>query len=88
MAEFFGTLADPSRLRLLSALAVQELCVCDLAATTKMGESAVSHQLRNLRSQRLVNYRREGRNIYYSLADRYVVNLYADVAAHLDEQGT
>jgi ArsR family transcriptional regulator, lead/cadmium/zinc/bismuth-responsive transcriptional repressor len=85
MAEFFGTLADPSRLRLLSALAQQELCVCDLAAVVKMGESAVSHQLRVLRSQRLVKYRREGRNIYYSLADSHVMNLYAEVAAHLKE---
>jgi ArsR family transcriptional regulator, lead/cadmium/zinc/bismuth-responsive transcriptional repressor len=85
MAEFFGTLADPSRLRLLSALAQQELCVCDLAAVVKMGESAVSHQLRVLRSQRLVKYRREGRNIYYSLADSHVMNLYAEVAAHLEE---
>jgi ArsR family transcriptional regulator, lead/cadmium/zinc/bismuth-responsive transcriptional repressor len=85
MAEFFGTLADPSRLRLLSALAQQELCVCDLAAVVKMGESAVSHQLRVLRSQRLVKYRREGRNIFYSLADSHVMNLHAEVAAHLDE---
>jgi ArsR family transcriptional regulator, lead/cadmium/zinc/bismuth-responsive transcriptional repressor len=85
MAEFFGTLADPSRLRLLSALAQQELCVCDLAAVVKMGESAVSHQLRVLRSQRLVKYRREGRKIYYSLADSHVMNLYAEVAAHLEE---
>ncbi len=85
MAEFFGTLADPSRLKLLSALAQQELCVCDLAAVAKMGESAVSHQLRVLRSQRLVKYRREGRKIYYSLADSHVMNLYAEVAAHLEE---
>lgn len=85
MAEFFRTLADPSRLRLLSALAKQELCVCDLAAIAKMGESAVSHQLRALRSQRLVKYRREGRKIYYSLADSHVMNLYAEVAAHLKE---
>lgn len=85
MAEFFGTLADPNRLRLLSALAQQELCVCDLAAVVKMGESAVSHQLRVLRSQRLVTYRREGRNIYYRLADHHVINLYGEVAAHLEE---
>jgi ArsR family transcriptional regulator, lead/cadmium/zinc/bismuth-responsive transcriptional repressor len=85
MAEFFGTLADPSRLRLLSALAHQELCVCDLAAVVNMGESAVSHQLRVLRSQHLVKYRREGRNIYYSLADSHVMNLYGEVAAHLEE---
>jgi ArsR family transcriptional regulator, lead/cadmium/zinc/bismuth-responsive transcriptional repressor len=85
MAEFFSILADPTRLRLLSALAKQELCVCDLAATAKMGESAVSHQLRVLRAARLVKYRREGRNIYYSLADHHVVNLYNEVAAHLTE---
>lgn len=85
MAEFFGVLADPTRLRLLSALASQELCVCDLAAGLKMGESAVSHQLRVMRAMRLVKYRREGRNVYYSLADHHVISLYCEVAAHLNE---
>ena len=85
MAEFFAILADPNRLRILSALATQELCVCDLAAVVKMGESAVSHQLRALRAMRLVGYRRDGRNIYYRLADHHVVNLYRDVAEHLAE---
>ncbi|UBF24347.1 metalloregulator ArsR/SmtB family transcription factor [Kovacikia minuta CCNUW1] len=85
MAEFFSALADPSRLRLMSALASQELCVCDLAAAVKVSESAVSHQLRVLRSQRLVKYRRVGRNVYYSLADNHVMNLYQEVAAHLNE---
>ncbi|PSB23317.1 ArsR family transcriptional regulator [filamentous cyanobacterium CCP2] len=85
MAEFFGTLADPTRLRLLSVLATQELCVCDLAIALKMSESAVSHQLRVLRSQRLVKYRKEGRNVHYSLADNHVINLYREVAEHLDE---
>jgi ArsR family transcriptional regulator, lead/cadmium/zinc/bismuth-responsive transcriptional repressor len=87
MAEFFGVLADPTRLRLLSALVSQELCVCDLAAGLKMGESAVSHQLRVLRSMRLVKYRKAGRNVYYSLADHHVINLYRDVAEHLSETG-
>ncbi|BAM53693.1 transcriptional repressor [Synechocystis sp. PCC 6803] len=85
MAEFFSALADPSRLRLMSALARQELCVCDLAAAMKVSESAVSHQLRILRSQRLVKYRRVGRNVYYSLADNHVMNLYREVADHLQE---
>ena len=85
MAEFFGVLADPNRLRLLSALANQELCVCDLAAGLKMGESAVSHQLRILRAMRLVKYRKEGRNVYYSLVDSHVMNLYREVAEHLNE---
>ncbi len=85
MAEFFGALADPTRLRLLSVLATQELCVCDLATALKMSESAVSHQLRVLRSQRLVKYRKEGRNVHYSLADSHVINLYREATEHLDE---
>ncbi|NJL19783.1 MAG: helix-turn-helix transcriptional regulator [Leptolyngbyaceae cyanobacterium SM1_3_5] len=85
MAEFFGVLSDPNRLRLMSALANRELCVCDLAAVIKLTESAVSHQLRVLRSARLVKYRKEGRNVYYSLADTHVINLYQEVAEHLKE---
>ncbi len=88
MAEFFGVLADPNRLRLLSALANQELCVCDLAAGLRMGESAVSHQLRLLRAMRLVTYRKAGRNVYYSLADSHIINLYREVAEHLQEEKT
>lgn len=85
MAEFFSALSDPHRLKLLSALAQQELCVCDLAAAVKMGESAVSHQLRVLRSQRLVKYYRQGRNVYYGLADDHIMALYREVAEHLEE---
>ncbi len=83
-AEIFNVLADPNRLRLLSALAIQELCVCDLAAGLKMGESAVSHQLRVLRSMRMVNYRKEGRNVYYSLADSQVIELYLSIGLNFD----
>ena len=82
-AELFTILADPNRLRLLSALAKQELCVCDLAAGLKMGESAVSHQLRVLRSMRMVNYRKEGRNVYYSLADSQAIDLYRSISAQI-----
>ena len=85
MAQFFGAMADPHRLKLLSALTKAELCVCDLAAIVKMSESAVSHQLRLLRNLRLVKHRREGRNVYYSLADAHIANLYWEVAEHLDE---
>jgi ArsR family transcriptional regulator, lead/cadmium/zinc/bismuth-responsive transcriptional repressor len=84
MAEIFGVLADPNRLRLLSALGNQELCVCDLAALTKMSESAVCHQLRLLKAMRLVSYRREGRNVYYNLADSHVINLYRSLVENLD----
>lgn len=85
MAQFFGAMADPHRLKLLSALSKAELCVCDLAAIVKMSDSAVSHQLRLLRNLRLVKHRREGRNVYYSLADAHIANLYREVAEHLDE---
>ena len=85
MAECFNALADPSRLRLMSALANRELCVCDLAAAVKVSKSAVSHQLRILRSQHLVKYRREGRNVYYTLADRHIISLYQEVSDHLRE---
>jgi len=85
MAEFFSLLGDANRLRILSALAKQELCVCDLAAVVKMSESAVSHQLRALRALRLVSYRKQGRNVFYYLKDSHVLNLYREVAEHLDE---
>lgn len=86
MSEFFSLLGDANRLRILSALAAQELCVCDLAAAVKMTESAVSHQLRALRSMRLVGYRKQGRNVFYYLKDHHVFNLYREVAEHLDEE--
>ena len=85
MAEFFGTLGDPNRWRILSALASGERRVGDLAASVDMTESAVSHQLRILRSHRLVKYRRQGRNVYYSMADKHIETLYKDVAEHLGE---
>ncbi|BDA75559.1 transcription repressor SmtB [Rivularia sp. IAM M-261] len=86
MAEVFSLLADTNRLRLISALASQELCVCDLAAVTKMTESAICHQLRLLKAMRLVNYRREGRNVYYTLADDHIVTLYTSLAEHMEEK--
>lgn len=87
MAEFFSFLGDANRLRILSLLAQKELCVCDLAATLDMSESAVSHQMRTLRAMRLVSYRKQGRNVFYHLQDSHVLNLYQSVAEHLDEEG-
>lgn len=86
MAEFFSLLGDANRLRILSMLAVKELCVCDLAATLEMSESAVSHQMRVLRSMRLVSYRKRGRNVFYRLQDHHVLELYKAVTEHLDEK--
>ncbi len=86
MAEFFSFLGDANRLRILSLLANQELCVGDLANVLDMSESAVSHQLRNLRAMRLVSYRKQGRNVFYRLHDSHVLHLYQAVAEHLDEK--
>ncbi|ELS02360.1 putative transcriptional regulator [Xenococcus sp. PCC 7305] len=85
MAEFFSGVGDPNRLRILSVLAIQELCVCDLAITLEMSESAVSHQLRVLRAMRLVSYQRRGRKVFYRLQDNHVLEFYQSVAEHLDE---
>ena len=85
MAEFFSLLADTNRLRILSILAQQELCVCDLAAALNMGESAVSHQLRTLKVMRLVSYEKRGRKVFYRLLDHHVLELYQSVAEHLEE---
>ncbi len=86
MAEFFSFLGDPNRLRILSLLAKQELCVCDLADSLGMSESAVSHQMRNLRAMRLVGYQKRGRKVFYHLADHHILELYQAVAEHLDEK--
>lgn len=85
MAEFFSLLGDTNRLRIVSILAIKELCVCDLAAALEMSESAVSHQLRTLRSMRLVRYYKRGRKVFYRLQDNHVLDLYLSVAEHLDE---
>lgn len=85
MAEFFGVLADPTRLRLISLLSVSESCVCDLAENLTVSESAVSHQLRALRNARLVRYRKSGRQVFYRLHDHHVFDLYKTVREHLGE---
>lgn len=85
MAEFFGVLGDANRWRILSALASGERRVRDLAEAVEMTESAVSHQLRILRTMRLVSYHKRGRNVFYCLKDHHIFNLYRDVSEHLDE---
>jgi DNA-binding transcriptional ArsR family regulator len=83
LAEIFRALGDPTRVRILHALAASELCVCDLAAILGMSQSAVSHQLRLLRSLRLVRNRREGRMVYYALDDDHIEKLLAQGLDHV-----
>lgn len=80
LAETFRVLSDPGRVRLIIALLEGgELCVCDLAAATGLSQTACSHNLRLLRSSRLVRYRKQGRNVYYALDDAHI-RLLLDVA--------
>lgn len=73
LAETFRLLSDPGRLRLIAALLESaELCVCDLSEATGLSQTACSHNLRLLRGQRLVRYRRQGRNVYYTLDDDHI----------------
>lgn len=81
----YRALADPTRLRIVLALATGEMCVCDLAALLTVSESAVSHQLRHLRDLALVRNRREGQVLYYALDDRHVSDLLAIGLEHLRE---
>ncbi|MCE1252938.1 MAG: metalloregulator ArsR/SmtB family transcription factor [Anaerolineae bacterium] len=84
LAETFQALADINRLRLISAMMDGELCVCDLAVVTGMSQSAVSHQLRGLRTLRLVKYRKEGRTVYYSLDDEHIRDLFQRGLEHIE----
>lgn len=85
LAEIFKALSDPTRIKILYALLQKELCVCDIAAVVDISDSAVSHQLRLLRGQKLVKYRRDGKVLYYSLADDHVVSLFAQGLEHVLE---
>lgn len=71
----FKILGDPTRVKMLFALSLEELCVCDLASILGLSESAISHQLRLLRDRNMVKFRREGKMAYYSLSDQHVVQL-------------
>ena len=85
LAETFKALGDPTRLRILTALAQEELCVCDLATLTDVSESAVSHSLRTLRQLRLVRYRKAGKIAYYTLDDAHVGRLISEGLIHAGE---
>lgn len=88
LAETFKALGDPTRLRMLTALAHAELCVCDLASLVGISESAASHQLRLLRTLRLVGSRRDGRMVHYRLDDDHIVGLLGQGLEHVNEAGS
>ena len=85
LAELFKVFGDSTRIRILYALSFGELCVFDIAATLNMTQSAISHQLRALRQGRLVKCRREGKTVFYSLADKHVMTILAQGMEHTEE---
>lgn len=85
LAELFKTMGDPTRIKILYALKESELCVCDLSELLNMSSSAISHQLRVLRNNKLVKYRKEGRSVYYSLDDDHIMCLFGQGLEHVLE---
>ena len=86
VAELFKVFGDSTRTRILSALSIEELCVCDISALLNMSMSAVSHQLRILRQTKIVKSRRCGKEILYSLDDEHISELYKIALEHLCEK--
>ena len=85
LTEIFRVLGDPTRVRILDVLSRSEVCVQDLAGKLQLSESAVSHQLRLLRSARIVRARRSGRNVFYALDDHHVLALFEQGLRHAQE---
>ena len=85
LADFFKMFADPTRGKILWALDQSELCVCDLGEVLGMSKSAVSHQLGTLRKAHLVKFRREGKNVFYSLKDEHVKSILEVGMEHIQE---
>jgi len=84
LAETFKVLGDPTRVHILHALSLDELCVCDLASLLGTSQSAVSHQLRLLRACKLVKFRKEGKMAYYYLDDDHVRELLSQGLGHIE----
>ncbi len=86
LARTFQALADPTRVRIVSALIKTELCVCDIAALLGITQSAISHQLRQMKDLRLVKARKSGRIVYYSLDDQHIIDLFERGLEHLSHK--
>ena len=85
LAELFKVFGDSTRIRILYVLFEAEVCVCDLASALNMNQSAISHQLKILKQIKLVKARREGKSVFYSLADDHVRTIIAKGQEHIEE---
>ena len=87
LSDLFKVFGDSTRLKILFVLFESEVCVCDLAEALNMTQSAISHQLKVLKQSKLVTNRREGKSIFYSLADSHVRSIIAQGRDHIEEDG-
>ena len=85
MAGTFKVLSDPTRLKIINALLLEEMCVCDISALLNMSQPAIAHHLKSLRQTRLIKYRREGKMAYYSLDDEHIRMLFDQCVSHITE---
>ena len=85
LAELFKVFGDSTRIRILYVLFESEMCVCDIAELLNMSQSAISHQLRVLKQARLIRSRREGKTVFYALADDHVRTLLSNGTDHINE---
>ncbi|HOO33682.1 MAG TPA: metalloregulator ArsR/SmtB family transcription factor [Thermotogota bacterium] len=85
LADLFKVFGDSTRIKILSVLLESEMCVYDLAGVLKMSQSAISHQLRTLKNSKLVKFRREGKTVFYSLADSHVETIISQGMEHINE---
>lgn len=83
LSSFFKVMGDETRVKILHALSLQEMCVNDIAVTLEISQSAVSHQLKQLKAEGLVKSRRDGKNIYYLLDDDHVVDIFNEALTHV-----
>ena len=86
LAEVFEALSDKTRLKIISVLAHQELVVGEVARLVGISESAVSHQLRLLRASRIVRFRKDGRQVFYTLDDQHVHDLFDRALEHIEHE--
>ena len=86
LSDFFKVIGDGTRIRILWALDESEMCVCDLANVLNMTKSAISHQLRSLREANLVKFRKSGKEVFYSLADNHVKEIFEQGLIHIKEE--
>lgn len=85
LAELFKVFGDTTRVKILSALFESEMCVCDIATLLNMNQSAISHQLRVLKTARLVKHRKDGKTVFYSLDDEHIKNIFDQGLEHISE---